>query len=471
MLSTPAPLVTLISIFAEIYRPGCSLTRPREDKIASLQKQIDFHTAEAHRLRSVQNSHVAISQLPAELLSNVFLYIVETGLRKGHKRFAVGTFTFLRVCRRWNEVAVESPQLWVWWIPGTLKAWNQFKSRSKDAPLFLTWRTCLPKSALNILTGTETPRRIRQLDIDGTRKQLGRILGALDSKSTSTTSSIRLQCDHNKKNNGEHLTRFFSLPFPKLSKLDIDTFPPDPTSSILTTSNLTSLKLNLTYNDNCRYTQSQFLQVFQQHPNLKQLDLKIGGLSLAKNSRAPAPIVLPRLVDLKLCGTDEGIDGFIDLISMSSPLHSVIIDFQHDHTPSVENTTKKFLMVYYGCQGPEHPRKAAWLTVSSSYQFQDGLIIRAESRSTPASRSLYNLQLKFHGMEGALAQRVIPLFPLEHVHGYVIERSNILTNDWCMMLRRMNDLWLLRLDSVDIEPVLNALDLSDEGVRKLNHNI
>ena len=46
MLSTPAPLVTLISIFAETYRSGCSLTRPREDRIASLQKQIYFHIAE-----------------------------------------------------------------------------------------------------------------------------------------------------------------------------------------------------------------------------------------------------------------------------------------------------------------------------------------------------------------------------------------------------------------------------------------
>ena len=35
----------------------------------------------------------------------------------------------------------------------------------------------------------------------------------------------------------------------------------------------------------------------------------------------------------------------------------------------------------------------------------------------------------------------------------------------------MNGLWSLRLDGVDIKPVLNALNLSDEGVHKLNHNI
>ena len=323
MLSTPAPLVTLISTFAETHGLGCSLERPRKDRIAPIQKQIDFHIAEAYRLRSIRNSHVAISQLPAELLSDVFLYIVETGLRWDHMSFNFGTFAFLQVCRRWNEVAVESPQLWVWWIPGTLEVWNRFKSRSKDAPLFLTWRNWLPKYALDILTDTETPRRIRQLWVDGTHEQLGQILGGLDSRSTPTTSSVRLQCDHNEESNEEHLTRFFSLPFPKLSKLYIGTFPPDPTSSILTTSNLTSLKLNLTYNDSRCYNRSQLSQVLQQHPNLKQLDLRAGGLSLVENSGEPVPIVLPRLVDLKLCGTDEGIDGFIDLISMSSPLYSV----------------------------------------------------------------------------------------------------------------------------------------------------
>jgi len=125
-------------------------------------------------------------------------------------------------------------------------------------------------------------------------------------------------------------------------------------------------------------------------------------------------------------------------------------------------------MAYYGHQGLENPRKAASLTVSSSSnQF---LIIRAESHSILASRSFYNLQLNFHGMAGALAQRVIPLFPLKHVREYAIGRLSVCTNDWCMVLRRMNSLWLLRLDSVDIEPVLDALDSSDEGVHRLNHN-
>jgi hypothetical protein len=301
--------------------------------------------------------------------------------------------------------------------------------------------------------GAETPKRIRRLDFDGTRKQLEHILSALDSRSTSATSSIRLQCAHCEiGGNGEHLIRFFSSSFPKLSELDIDTFLPDSTSSILTTSNLTSLKLDSPYNDTRRYTRSQFLQVLQHHPNLKQLDLKAGGLPSVEDSAGLVPVVLPHLIDLKLCSTDEAIEGFVDLVGMSSPLHNVIIDVEHNHASDVRapaNAAKKILTAYYGCEGLKQPCKVTHLTVSSSYQFQDRLIIRAKTRSTSTFHPIYNLELKFHGMEGALAQMIIPLFPSRHIRDYAIERLDIITNDWCVVLRRMDGLLRLRLDSVD----------------------
>ena len=396
----------------------------------------------------------------------MFLYVVEAGLRNEDTNFVTGTFAFLQVCKRWNEVAVGSPQLWVWWIPGTLKAWDLFRSRSKDVPLFLTWRHCSPGPVPNVLADTATRRRIRQLDFSGTHEQLEQILGTLDSRSTSTTSSVRLRCPFYEKNdNADHLTRFFSLSFPKLSKLDINTFPPDPTSPVLTTSNLTSLKLDITYNNDRRYTQSQFLQALQQHPNLKQLHLRAGGFPSVENSRGLVPVVLPHLVDLRLYGTDEVIDGFIDLVSMSSPLHNVIIDFERNGAPGVvahENTAKKILTVYYGCKELEYPRKATHLTISSPPPCH--LIIGAKSHSTSAYRPIYNLELRFHGMRGALVQEIIPFFPLKHVRKYATERFDPPADDWRGTLRRMKNLLHLRLDNMDIVSVLIALDLINEGV-------
>jgi len=67
-------------------------------------------------------------------------------------------------------------------------------------------------------------------------------------------------------------------------------------------------------------------------------------------------------------------------------------------------------------------------------------------------------------MQSALAQKIIPLFPLKHVRIYTIERLDLFTEDWRRTPQRMNGLLNLLLESMDIEPVLNVLDISDEGV-------
>ena len=378
--------------------------------------------------------------------------------------FAVRTFAFLQVCRLWNEIGIGSPRLWVWLIPGTFNAWRLFKSRSKDAPLFLTWRTYLREPTQKIFTDTETPKRIRQLDFIGTREDLEHILDGLDSRSTSITSSIRLRGTCH-KNNGEHLTRFFSLSFPELSKLDIDTFLPDSASSILITSNLTSLKINLAYNDDRRYTQSQFLQVLQQHPNLKQLDLTAGGFPSVENSGGLTPVVLPHLIDLRLCGRDNVIGEFVDLVSMSSPLHNVVIDFKHNNPTAAElaTTAKKLLTAYYGCKGLEHPRRATHLT-ASSFLLQDDLIISAKSPSTSTSHPTYNIELRLRSAGNGLAQKIITLFPLKQVREYDTEGLRLIVDAWSTTLRKMKGLLHLRLGGTDVSPALDALNLNNKGV-------
>jgi len=445
--------------------PGCSLEGPRKDAIDSLQKQIDFYVGETSRLRYAQNSHVLISRLPAELLSDVFLYVVETGLKDDYTSFALGTFGFLQVCRRWNEVAVGFPQLWVWWIPGAVKAWHLFKSRSNDAPLFLTWKHHLPDSARDILTSTGTPKRFRQFYFDGGGEELEHLLAALNSCSLSITSSIRLH-DLSPNNDGEHLTRFFSLAFPKLSKLDLKNYLPDSSSSILITSNLTSLKLSLRDDFGPRrYTLSQLSRVLQQHPDLQELELQEGALPPVEKSGAPAPVVLPRLINLSLYGSSTSITAFMDLVNMSSPLHNVIVCFRPISGPikAFVSTAKKLLMSYYGCEGLEHPRRVNCLTISLDSS-ADELIVDARSRSTTASHPIYHLRLQFHQSGYGLAQKIIPLVPLKRVREFTAERLFLLfADDWRKALRRMKGLIHLRLDSTDIEPVLDALGLDTGG--------
>ena len=411
-------------------------------------------------MRYTQNSHVPIFQLPAELLLDVFLYVVEAGLQDDNASFATGTFSFLQACRRWNEVAIGFPQLWVWWVAGAVKAWHLFKSRSKDAPLFLTWRSHLTDSTLDILAGAGTPRGIHQFDFSGGGEQLERLLDALISNSISITSSVRVQLIgpyHHRS--VRHLDRFFSSPLPNLSKLDIENFLPDSSSSLFTTSNLTSLRLKLPREYQHRFTRSQLSKILHQHPNLQGLDLE-GALPPVEKSGSSAPVVLPQLTDLRLYDADPVIAGFTDLINMSSPLRNVVIYFQPVHTahvPTIFATVKKILTAYYECQGLECPRRVDHLTVSSG-PMENDLIIDAGSSSTPSS----NLKLQFHEILTTFTENIVPLLPLKHVRKFTVEGLAVSTDDWHRVLRRMKDLLYLQLDRLEIGPVLDAFDYDDE---------
>ena len=445
---------------AQTHRPGSSLQGPRKDAIDSLQKRIDFFIGEANRLRYAQNSHVVISRLPAELLSDVFLYVVESGLLDDDTCFSPGTFNFLQVCRRWHEVAVAFPRLWVWWVAGAGKLWHVFNARSKGAPLFLTWQPGLLGSAQDTFTTAEIPRRIRRLNFCGSRAELERLLGALDPSSTSITSSI--QMDTYWGNNGEHLTRFLSLPFPRLSELAVVDILLDPSSAIFTTSNLTSLTLSFGYDGESQYTRSQLSQILQGQPNLQKLVLHGDALPPIEGSGTLAPIVLPRLVDLRLYGMGTFVAGFMVLVSMS-PLHNVVIHIQSDRGPTFpvpSEAIKQILTAYYECQELEHPRKVDHLTVSMRHL----LVVNASSSPTPACHPTYSLTLQAFEMGSAVVAGILSLFPLEHICVFAATELDLIEDDWHTVLQEMKGLMHLRFDSLEVGPVLDALGLDDEGV-------
>jgi len=129
----------------------------------------------------------------------------------GNTRFEIRTFAFLQVCRYWNEVAVGYPQLWGWWIPGAVKAWPLFNSRSKGTPIFLTWRSRLPNSARDILTDPAIPKRVRQLDFNGTSEQPAHLLGAFDTSPLLTCHPFGCKFPHTTNTNRENVSLVSSL--------------------------------------------------------------------------------------------------------------------------------------------------------------------------------------------------------------------------------------------------------------------
>jgi len=463
-------LPVLPRVHASVW-PRIGLERPRKDAIDALRKQTNSYAAERNRLRYVQDSHVAISRLPPELLSEVFLCLVDSGVEHGNTSFSLGTFNFLQVCRRWNEVAIGFPRLWVWRIPGAAKAWPLFNTRSKNAPLFLTWRPGLSIPSRNIMMDPTIPRRIRRLDFSGNIHQLARRLGVFDSSAPSDISSIRLQIvPQYYEEPPQGFTRFLSSAFPKLSELDIEDFIPDSTSPIFTTSNLTSLKLYYRYIDQPIHTLPEFLDILQRHPNLQALDLQEGALPLPEPSVPLVPLVLPRLVDLRLRGLEWGVTGIVDLIGVSSPLRNIVILIPRtldEHTEVFVDMMKKILAVYYGCPGLDHPSTSNCLTISLR---SSGHNLAFDTRlcSTPTSYPTSNLDLHINGIwdERAhqLARDAFTLFPVDRIQEFTAVGLNLPVGMYRTVFRKMECLLHLRLDNLDIGPVSNALRPGIRGV-------
>jgi len=406
-------------------------------------------------------------------MSEVFLRVVESGLQRDDTCFANGTFRFRQVCRNWNEVAIGSPQLWVRWVSGAFRAWPLFRARSKEAPIFLTWRTHqIPASGLDVLADPAIPGRIRQLDFIGTSKQLEQALGAFNSSSPSNALSIRLHVTQSifaiEDDTQDHVARFLPFSFPKLSKLDIENFQPDSSSPLLTTSNLTSLRLSFHSGIRPRDTLAQFSRLLQKHPNLEELDLEYGAMPRVEPAEDPAPITLPRLVDLKLHGTAECILGLVNLIDISIPLQNVFFQFcypRDQNVPALVDIVKKLLAAYYECEGLVYPRKASHLTVESWPGGDwDPLVFMARSHSAPASIPRPVLKLQFYRKDELMD--VFPLFPLDDTREFTMDGLFLSSDEHYKLLQRVKGISRLELAALDIGPVFGALDSRNRGASK-----
>ena len=366
-------------------------------------------------------------------------------------------------------MAVGFPQLWRWWVAGAVKAWHLFNSRSRNTPLFLTWRPQLPTSARNILMDSRIPKRIHHLDFIGNSKQLARFLGAFESNPPSNASSIRLHISpYTVHEPRRRLSNFLSSSFPKLSQLDLGNFLPDPESPIFTTSNLTSLKLFFPDGAESCYSLFRLTKILQQHPNLQELDLSPGAMPLPRSTVPTSglvPLVLRRLAILRLHGTGAAILKFMDLIDMSSPLHDVVIRFHRDFHPHAA-TVAKIFAAYYECQGLNYPRKFNHLTISYSSE-KEYLIFNARSRSAPTSSLKSNLRFQFNGMSRYAGDRMIketfPLFPLNDIREFAAEGSVICGDLYNEMFPKMKNVSHLRLENRDLFPALQALSTGNTG--------
>ncbi|KAG1818434.1 uncharacterized protein BJ212DRAFT_90767 [Suillus subaureus] len=103
-----------------------------DDKLEALEER-------KRALRTCRNSYSPISSIPPELLSTIFVFHVQqTQLRYIPDNPDVLSWLIVgRVCRRWREVALRTPELWVTPFLNCSKATDEMLTRSKMAPLNL----------------------------------------------------------------------------------------------------------------------------------------------------------------------------------------------------------------------------------------------------------------------------------------------------------------------------------------------
>ena len=119
---------------------------------------------------------------------------------------------------------------------------------------------------------------------------------------------------------------------------------------------------------------------------------------------ALVPVVLPRLIYLRLCGAEAVIAGFM------------------------------------------------------------GLVFDARPRFTPPFNPASNLKLELHEMNKALVPNIIPPFPPKRVSEFAAVELNLFADSWRGMLGEMGVLLHLQLDTLNVGPVLGLLGYDDEGV-------
>ena len=120
-----------------------------------------------------------MSRIPPEVLEAILLRLLETIRASSlHGTAEPRTFSFLFVCRRWYEVAVNAQNLWCYW-DSKAERWPTFLDRSKRALLHLRffsnsnsaqgWDNKTTKAAAEMFQSLEVQSRFIDLDFHGAR--------------------------------------------------------------------------------------------------------------------------------------------------------------------------------------------------------------------------------------------------------------------------------------------------------------
>ena len=237
----------------------------------------DIETMEGaiRTLMSRRNSLAAISRLPPEILSKIFLCCAAT---YELPQFTMDWVKVTHVSRHWRTVAIGCPRLWTTLV-FTRPSWvEEMLKRSKRAPLVVDARLGFmgPKSIQAAQLAMNHISRVRELNIFSPGASYGKILSSVPREAPML--QILVLSTTNEYHYAEPFRSNYSIPpelfsddSSQLQRLELVYCNLDWTSHLL--KGLTHLKIHNTA-PGFRPSTPLFLDVLEQLPTLTVLDLK-----------------------------------------------------------------------------------------------------------------------------------------------------------------------------------------------------
>ncbi|EDR14558.1 uncharacterized protein LACBIDRAFT_305268 [Laccaria bicolor S238N-H82] len=228
-------------------------------------------------LKSRRNSLAAISRLPPEILSKIFLYCAATYRRP---QLNMDWVRVTHVSRHWRTVAIGCPQFWTTLVFARPRWVEEMLKRSKMVPLVIdVWSAYMgaPKSIEGVQLAMNHTSRVRVLNITSSSASFGKLFSSVPRAApilqtlVLTTSTNDYQYSELSLDNYSIPPELFSDDSSQLRHLELIHCNLDWTSHLL--RGLTHLKIHDTA-PGTRPSIPLFLDVLEQLPTLTVLDLK-----------------------------------------------------------------------------------------------------------------------------------------------------------------------------------------------------
>lgn len=436
-----------------------NLKEPNQNVLDMYSTQIKALEGTIIRLRRKSNAKLAIFRIPSEILSEIFLYCLSSGLTQ-NSLYKPRTFNFIHVCWYWKLVAYETPHLWSTWPGGCVDAWPILHARSKNTPLdiHLRKRPVDPTALVLILSNPETHRRLRSLDFKGHHSWFEQFLEYFvthNHENVPNLETLRIDISSIGTLSGpekfERVNRFFSLSFPKLHTLEIINLRINWHSSFPSLSSITQLTIK---NPPKMFPpkMTQLLSLLRRNPRMNKLVLQDGALPPPDDTGGERDfLALPDLRNLQLSGGLLPTMRLLEHLRLPPglPYADIAVDATEYSNEAILPYIQPFLRSYYLSEDREERRidglrfslgdlRTAELTITTTPK-------ALQSEVTPSQIPLLpmNLHIETHQDKRPLSMELSRLLPVDNLRDLSLESLEF-TVEQCKVLfsrvRRVEEL-------------------------------